>query len=337
MSLFRVATTAFLLLMLSACGSSFMSQEPAQVKQSTNLRNNKPLTVSQIVSMLQKGQEQTAKFALEQLLRGQPNNKLAKKLLNQITVDPIKLYGSNSINYTIKSGDSLGKLAAKYIGDSMDFYGLARYNKIKDPRKIMIGKTIKIPIKAKKVTTSRYQTDLVAAKKLNKPLAIIKVLLSKKSAFSKTELKLFEQEFKRYFAGSDKAPDFAGKRNALKGLSSVKSKSKYKRRLINYADYLDYLIRANEQLKVNENLQAYDIYLKAFNLKQKANSLDTYINGQLTERIHRKAIIYFRDQELERAIHLWDKILKINSHEPSKKYRARATRLTTKLKSLNNE
>lgn len=55
---------------------------------------------------------------------------------------------SNSIlNHTIKSGDSLPKLAKKYYGDASQWERIynANYGVITDPKKIYLGQQIIIP------------------------------------------------------------------------------------------------------------------------------------------------------------------------------------------------
>lgn len=50
--------------------------------------------------------------------------------------------------YTIVSGDTLGKLAKKYYGDAMQYPKIFEANRdtIKDPNKIFVGQKIRIPL-----------------------------------------------------------------------------------------------------------------------------------------------------------------------------------------------
>ena len=57
------------------------------------------------------------------------------------TGDPVS-YSVGEDSYTVKSGDTLGKIASQY-GVSVD--ELARYNNISDPNMISVGQVIKIP------------------------------------------------------------------------------------------------------------------------------------------------------------------------------------------------
>ena len=49
--------------------------------------------------------------------------------------------------YTVQVGDSLGVIASKFLGSSNEWKKLAEYNGIDDPRLLLVGQTIKIPVK----------------------------------------------------------------------------------------------------------------------------------------------------------------------------------------------
>jgi len=51
---------------------------------------------------------------------------------------------SKEIIYTVKSGDTLGKIAAKLLGSSTKYMFIATLNQIKDPNIINIGQKLKI-------------------------------------------------------------------------------------------------------------------------------------------------------------------------------------------------
>ena len=49
------------------------------------------------------------------------------------------------VTYTIKKGDTLYSIAKKFYGDADRWKVIAKANDIKDPRKLKVGKVIKIP------------------------------------------------------------------------------------------------------------------------------------------------------------------------------------------------
>ena len=91
------------------------------------------------------GEETRAREILEAILTRNPDDRTAKKYLDQITVDPEKLLGMKSYKYRVRSGDTMASIARDTMGDSSLFYALSRYNGVSDPRRINAGQIIKIP------------------------------------------------------------------------------------------------------------------------------------------------------------------------------------------------
>lgn len=100
------------------------------------------------VEMLEGGKEEEAKAELQQALSTDPNNRLAQNLLRQITADPIATLGRDSFSYTVRSTDTLSRIAGRFLNDIYAFYILARYNDIKVPRQVSAGQVLRIPGKA---------------------------------------------------------------------------------------------------------------------------------------------------------------------------------------------
>jgi tetratricopeptide (TPR) repeat protein len=105
------------------------------------------------VEMLEAGDEERALAELQQAQRLDPGNKLAQSLLRQIRDDPVALLGAESFNYRVPPGESLSRIAQRFLGDKFEFYALARYNDIKVPRQLAGGQVIKVPGKAPAPTT----------------------------------------------------------------------------------------------------------------------------------------------------------------------------------------
>lgn len=65
------------------------------------------------------------------------------------------------------------------------------------------------------------------------------------------------------------------------------------------------------------------------------NSRDKALRSQLIASYHQRAIVLYRDQKLDQAIALWDRVLAIDpGFEPAVIYRARALELKNRLKQL---
>jgi tetratricopeptide (TPR) repeat protein len=97
------------------------------------------------VDELEDGHEDDARAQLQKALMLDPGNKLALSLMRQLSTDPVQLFGRDSFSYTVKAGESLSKIAGRFMGDIYLFYGLARYNDIKVPKQVGGGQLIRVP------------------------------------------------------------------------------------------------------------------------------------------------------------------------------------------------
>ena len=99
----------------------------------------------QAATLLDEGKEAEARANLDRALKLDPKNELAKTLLNSITADPEQELGAKFFRYTVKSRDTLSKIAEQYLKDQYKFYLLARYNGIAVPRALQAQQVIKVP------------------------------------------------------------------------------------------------------------------------------------------------------------------------------------------------
>ena len=105
-------------------------------------------SMSTVLDHLQAGQEDQAEAELTRILQSDPNNRLAASLMRQIKDDPVASLGRESFAYRVQPGESLSRIAQRFMNDLHLFYILARYNNIKVPRNLAGGQTIRVPGKA---------------------------------------------------------------------------------------------------------------------------------------------------------------------------------------------
>ena len=117
----------------------------------------------QAVDQLQGGDDIGARATLEQALKLDPNNELAKNLMNQINADAQRELGSTFFRYTVQPGESLSRLAQQYMGDRFRFWILAKYNDISNPSRLAAGQVIKIPGRAAGDAAARRRAARAAA------------------------------------------------------------------------------------------------------------------------------------------------------------------------------
>jgi hypothetical protein len=104
--------------------------------------------VASAIEHLEAGEEEAAVAELGRVLQSDPGHRLARNLMRQIKEDPQALLGRESFAYRVQPGESLSRIAQRFLNDVYMFYALARYNDIKVPRLVAGGQMIRVPGKA---------------------------------------------------------------------------------------------------------------------------------------------------------------------------------------------
>ena len=165
-SLLPIVAAAAAAIVIAGCASE--APKPTEAKPATPAAQPAPLDVKpaapaapeippaeakpmaaklalQAVDQLQVGDEAAARTTIEQALKLDPANELAKKLSDQINADAQRELGAVHFRYTVQPADTLSKLAQQYMGDRFRFWILAKYNDIGNPSRLAAGQVIKIP------------------------------------------------------------------------------------------------------------------------------------------------------------------------------------------------
>jgi Tfp pilus assembly protein PilF len=101
--------------------------------------------LSRAIELLDQGQAAAARAELQAILAARPDDARAGRLMREIDQDPRVLLGQRSYPYTVRSGESMSALAERFLGDSLMFYALARYNGIAAPADLTAGRVLMIP------------------------------------------------------------------------------------------------------------------------------------------------------------------------------------------------
>jgi Tfp pilus assembly protein PilF len=115
------------------------------------------------LDLLQSGDANGADVALHTYLKDAPDSKAAAFLIAQIEKPLSDLFPADSFTIKLSHNDSLSSLAKTYLGDSLSFYGLARYNNIRVPGKVSEGQTLRIPRTAESLQALARITAAAAA------------------------------------------------------------------------------------------------------------------------------------------------------------------------------
>ncbi len=105
------------------------------------------------IDLLEAGNDEQAAQELKRALSLDPANKLAQSLSRQMTEDPVARFGREWFPYVVKPGDTMSRIAGRFLGDITLFHALARYNGIKVPKLVAEGQTVRVPGKPGLQTT----------------------------------------------------------------------------------------------------------------------------------------------------------------------------------------
>lgn len=140
----RLAAVALLSALSAACAST-PTPGPTASLAAASAAVPPAERLKRAVDHLGRGEAEAAHAELAQLLTEKPGDTTAKKLLDEIERDPKAMLGTRSYAYKIKPGETLSTLSARFLGDPLLFYALARYNGIAAPNSAEVGRTLQIP------------------------------------------------------------------------------------------------------------------------------------------------------------------------------------------------
>jgi len=160
----RLGLIVLLVGSLAACSTIRNSLQPAapSVTAPTDAGSRAAL-FQRALDLLQNGDAKGADVALHAYLKDVPDSKAATFLVAQIEKPLSDLFPSDSFTIKLSRNDSLSSLAKSYLGDSLSFYGLARYNDIPVPGKVSEGQSLRIPKTAESLQALARITAAAAA------------------------------------------------------------------------------------------------------------------------------------------------------------------------------
>ena len=111
--------------------------------------------VSAIARMLDAGETKAAGKRIKAGLKRDPMNPELLMLQQAITGDAQAALGPRSFPYTVRPGDTMGRIAGRFLGNPLKAYQLARYNGIDRPVDLAAGQVIRIPGEAPRAAEPR--------------------------------------------------------------------------------------------------------------------------------------------------------------------------------------
>jgi tetratricopeptide (TPR) repeat protein len=243
---------------------------------------------------LQLGHYAAGETALRRYLVQHPDDRAAQAMLHQLTADPEQRLGRASRTHVVQPGDSYSTLAARYLGDASRFLILARYNHSTNPSLLQVGETVRLPVSAIGASTS--------------PIADTGVDGGDRGVASETVIGGATT------VAQDAAPvpePAAAEAKRLQRESVALFDQGYRQQA---------LARLDKALAIEPRLQP-------------SGTAAASLRKDLVTSFHQRAIVLYRDQKLDQAIALWNRVLAIDpNYESAVVYRTRALELKRRLK-----
>ncbi|MEW5824140.1 MAG: tetratricopeptide repeat protein [Pseudomonadota bacterium] len=308
--------------------------ETAPSEKRTDTTQDSP-DLRQIVKQLQEGQNRSARTALQRYLERNPNQPTAKSLLQQLDTDPVVLLGKAHTTHTVQPGDSLGELAARYLGDPIKFVALARYNGIARPKALNVGQVLRIPTSARPTSTEAESLAAPAADAPLKPQTpIVPATPASTNGVRENPRTRIEADL------------IAGRLDsASRALETAKAQRPADGSWDVWIGNFDRLLKARREQELGLSLLHQGRDEAAMEALGRALQLDPQLEparrqyGELRRKqvtaYHEAAIVHYRNQRLDEAIDLWDKALALDPQfEPAQGYRLRAQELKRRVSEL---
>jgi tetratricopeptide (TPR) repeat protein len=310
-------------------------------KQAGDTENQNPEQLFlQIIAHLQVGQRIQAQDKLTKVLQLSPKHVAALDIKQQLEQEAFGYFQHvEIIKYKVKNGDSLAKIAKEQLGSELKFVALAKLNGIENPSLIRVGQTLIVPVltdssfvaKQKEVNLLLEQDKFNEAETYVSSIAdldttnrlIVDVALAHASQLRSRGLNQRAKDKLNLVLKNPMAPK--AKIDQAKSLL----------RAIELDEIKDKVIEARGKSDSKALLAILTQHKNEYSILSKDTKTKGPINW-LFEKKHGQAVSLFRQQKLEKAIKLWDKLLAIDpTFEPAKVYKNRAQLLLKKLQKIN--
>lgn len=268
---------------------------------------------------------------------------------------------SDTIQYTVRSGDTLGSIAKKMLGNAQRYLEIAELNDIEPQAPIYVGQQLQLPSKGLILVKPRSNQQERNQKEQSTEQPTVST--------SEMDTLLSEQ---RYYEAIEyaRAQEDLAENNQLQEKLIIATQNQVRQfrqqGSVGEAEELLQLLIDDERLSessqqiLQSNLAAlnveqdlveakrladnqefddsYDILLSAWQVsgtELESNALFTGARNKVSENYHQQALRLYRNQKLDEALVYWDRILAINpSDDLALVYKDRVKALKEKLESF---
>lgn len=351
MVLVRVSRILTLLLLISLFGCQSIEKrvtEPAKVSDlslQSKAKQNKHIKLA--ISLLEQGNKVKAQTLIREVLTANPNQKIALTLDQQLRLSASDFFKTKEFTtYQVKAGDSLGKIAQKWLGDSLYFVSLAKLNKIRKPALLQPGSKIKIPLTKtsqkliKEKSRSLANLRLLDQYYLNKEFTVGLEKSNSLFIIKKHFGELLIKQQKLLDGLSKSVVSISDKEQMLKTINQLKTSA---RSLQQKDQFQSFINIQQKKLYLEQSILLFDdkSYIDSAKKLVLVKKLDKDIDKQtnifrmeklIVNKLHEQAIVYYRNHSLNKALNHWQLIKQLQpNNKLAEKYINRTKKLLDKL------
>jgi len=354
----RLVMASFALCILFACQTKSPTTSNGVIIDDLSLQHidKQNETIKIAINQLQIGKVLEAEIMINQVLRVNASHSTAKLLKYQLTTAPRLIFNTTrTTQYTIKAGDTLGSIAKTWLGNSIYFVSLAKFNKIKDSTQIQPGLLIKIPVMDNsplvKKENRRSRANLALLSKYTDEKRFLKSLERMTGIFiierDRKKLQVLQKDSLEKLAQSKVS--ISERQKMIEQIKLISSRSKRTVLAENFDQFIEQqflavlldefvlLFEANSFQSAASKLAEAKKIINSQSSKQKKEPSTYYYRTEklLINKLHEEAILLRKNQQLQKAADSWQLILKIQpDNDLALKYYHRTNRLLERLKKL---
>ena len=301
-------------------------------------------TLNQAIALLGKGKKEQAREKLYQVLAKDPDNANAFAFLEQIDIDPNLYFGDQYFEYQARRGDSMTRIADRFLKDHLKFYILSRYSGIENPASLVRGQVVRIPIQYKPQVTAKVRNTNSSAE--NADIKRAQSLLAqglfvdaiqyletvKSNPGSGSRLTALLE--KAYAREAERLEDSGELESAImlykKAAKTASDRTAYSAQIAHLSDQLKAI---DLQRLASLHLKSGQLDIAMKNIQDSlelmpdsdvSKSLYQRIRANLVSEYHEQALELFNEDRFEPALALWQKALALDpTHLLSKTYHER--------------
>ncbi|MBD3668741.1 MAG: LysM peptidoglycan-binding domain-containing protein [Kangiella sp.] len=268
---------------------------------------------------------------------------------------------SDTIQYTVRSGDTLGSIAKKMLGNAQRYLEIAELNNIEPQAPIYVGQQLQLPSKGLILVKPRSTQQVATQQQQSKEQPTesnseIDTLLSEQRYYEAIEYARAQEDLADNNQLQEKLIIAAQNQvRQLRQQGSVGEAEELLQLLIDderLSESSQQILQSNlAALNVEQDLveakqladsqefdKSYNILLSAWQVsgtELESNALFTGARNKVSEHYHQQALRLYRNQKLDDALVYWDRVLAINpSDDLALVYKDRVKALKEKLESF---